>query len=154
MPITLGDVFLDRHHHVLSSVMPGGPIWQAEGGDCLNTCPFYSTCKGSGPSDRLCSDAWASTGTRAIAWNVLKHTFDHFDYYNRGDLDEATVMPVVAEIVELLYFPFDESLSAAEARAIVKVRLRQAEFKANLFALWQGGAFSDSGTCHFMKSVL
>jgi len=69
---------------------------------------------------------------------VLKHIFDNFDFYNRGDLDTEVVTPLVAEISGVFDFPFDETLSPAEARAIVKVRLRQTEFKANLFGLWQG----------------
>jgi hypothetical protein len=141
MTVHVKDVFSERHHSVIGSVMPGGRGWGAfleVGGDCLGTCPFRSSCNGYGPSGKLCSDDWASTGSKPIVWMVLKHVFDNFDYYNRGDLDKGAVAPVVAEIVELLDFPFDETLSPAEARAIVKVRLRQAEFKANLFSLWQG----------------
>lgn len=139
MVTQLQDIFPRRYHRILDSILPGGEGWhRREPVECLETCPFFDTCEDWGPSKKLCSTEWKITPTKPIVWMVLKHIFDNFESYDYGDLKEDNLEAKLGEIAEILDFPFDQSLSPAEARVIVKVRLKQAEFKAKLFLLWKG----------------
>ncbi len=143
MTIRLEELFPEKLHPVLNSILPGGNRWHEKLENipqvgCLENCPFYGSCRGHGPSQKLCSDDWGKTPAKTNAWMVLKHIFDNFHYYNCGDLAPEYAGPLASEISEILDFPFESGLSSSEALAIVKVRLKQAEFKANLFALWEG----------------
>lgn len=143
MPTKLKDLFPQRLHPVLNSVLPGGVRWHEKteriaNFGCLEFCPYSESCRGFGPSGKLCSDDWREAPAKTATWMVLKHVFDNFHYYNSGDLSPEYAQPLVSEIAEILDFPFESGLSPTEALAIVKVRLKQAEFKANLFAIWGG----------------
>lgn len=142
MSSQLHDIFPERYHHILGSILPGGRNWHELVGECLESCPF-DKCKDWGPSNKLCSTEWKKTPTKPIVWMVLKHIFYNFEYYDNGDLVEADVELKLSEISEILNFPFEESLTPSEARAIVKIRLKQAKFKANLFKLWGGCSLKD-----------
>ncbi|QSX35344.1 HNH endonuclease [Shewanella avicenniae] len=137
------DVFPERVHPVMDSIFPGGVEWHwkvknVKKFGCLKSCPTYEKCRGCGPSGKLCSVEWTETPAKTAAFMVLKHIFDNFHYYNCDDLADEFALPLASEISEVLDFPFESNLSPAEALAIVKVRLKQAEFKANLFLLWEG----------------
>ena len=86
---TLSDLeFSDYHIKILNSLMAGGQQWERytkEGGTCLKSCPFYSLCRGSGPS-KVCSKNWQNAEATHEAIDVALHVIKNFDYYNRGDV--------------------------------------------------------------------
>jgi len=134
----ISEAFPEKYHKIFDSILPGGDNWQEGNRECIESCPYHSLCEYWGPSGKLCSDDWGTTPLKPMALMVLKHVFDNFDYYNSKDLPYSENASVISEIREILEFPFDESLSPTEIKSVVKVRLRQAEFKANLFSLWGG----------------
>ena len=138
----VSDVFPAKYGKIFDILLPGGKNWEEEDRNCLESCPYYSSCKHWGPSEKLCSDDWKSTPLKSMSLMVLKHVFDNYDYYNSDDLPYTVNAPAISEIRAILDFPFDESLSPTEIASVVKIRLRQAEFKANLFSLWDGCSLS------------
>lgn len=74
---------------ILNSVMPGGENWNAfveSGGDCLNSCPYYSRCGGNGP-DKVCSERWLRAEPNPNVLGVILHVLNNFEYYNHEDKD-------------------------------------------------------------------
>ena len=134
----VSDIFPVKYHKIFDSILPGGDNWQENDRECIKSCPYHSLCEFWGPSRKLCSDDWRETPLKPMALMVIKHVFDNFDFYNSKDLPYSENAPIISEIREILEFPFDESLSPTETQSIVKIRLRQAEFKKNLFILWGG----------------
>lgn len=134
----VSEIFPEKYHKILDSILPGGDNWQEGERECIKSCPYHSSCEFWGPSRKLCSDEWRVTPLKPMALMVIKHVFDNFDFYNTKDLPYSENAPMISEIREILEFPFDESLSPTEIQSVVKVRIRQAEFKNNLFTLWGG----------------
>jgi hypothetical protein len=138
----VSEILPEKYHKILDSILPGGDNWQEGDRECIKSCPYHSSCEFWGPSRKLCSDEWRTTPLKPMALMVIKHVFDNFDFYNTKDLPYSENAIIISEIREILEFPFDESLSPAEIQSVVKVRLRQAEFKKNLFSLWGGAHFA------------
>ena len=139
----LAEIFPKKYHDIFDSILPGGNSWHQGDMECLESCPYHSSCNDMGPSRKLCSEDWRAAPFRAMVLMVIKHVFDNFDYYNCKDLPYSENATVISEIRDILDFPFDESLSPAETKAVVNIRLKQAEFKNNLFSLWGGCSLSD-----------
>lgn len=70
--------------------MPGGEKWHAyvesDDGGCLNTCPYYSKCRGNGPG-KVCSDSWSRAEPNPNVLRVLFHVLNNFEHYNHGDIE-------------------------------------------------------------------
>jgi hypothetical protein len=135
----ISQLFPKKYHIIFDSILPGGDNWHDGIKDCMESCPYYSSCKYWGGPSRLCSEDWSSTPQKPMALMVLKHLFDNFDYYNSNDLPYTKKnTQIISEICDILECPFDESHSPTEILSVVKTRIRQAEFKNNLLSLWGG----------------
>jgi hypothetical protein len=138
----LEGVIPKKYHHVLDTILPGGEKWHGdEKIDCLRSCPFNGRCNGYGPFD-LCTDKWGNVGTKPIVFGVIRHVLKYLNHYSHGDLAKSDVA-IAGEMLNALDFPFDESMSPTDTRAIISVRLRQAEFKQNLYDMWDGCSLAD-----------
>ena len=93
--------FSDEQMRILNSVMPGGENWHAyadsDDGGCLNTCPYYSSCRGNGP-DKVCSESWSRAEPNPNVLGVLFHVLNNFEHYNHGDIEIQKRSRALADI--------------------------------------------------------
>lgn len=103
---TLKDAgFSKMHIRVLNSLMAGGANWEkytAGGDSCLDTCPFYTRCKGSGPHG-VCSTRWSNAEATPDVLDVVFHVSNNFSYYNCGDISVPGADRVLSEIRSLVH---------------------------------------------------
>ncbi len=138
--MNLSEYISEEYHDIMDSIMPGGANWQASGDDCFKLCLYYSMHSDheDGPGDKLCSDEWRDVAVEPIVLMVLKHIFEYFDYYNRGDLTGDDLDARINQILTLLELPEDYTPSPTDIETIVKVRTKQCQFKRKLFNFWDG----------------
>ena len=97
----VGEIALsESQERILDSVMPGGEKWDAykeRGEGCLGECPYYRSCRGSGP-DKVCSDSWRKAEANTDVLGVLFHVLNNFEYYNQNEIQVDSASNDLADI--------------------------------------------------------
>jgi HNH endonuclease len=71
---------------ILDSLLPGSTRWEdAKDIDCLETCPYGSSCEGNGP-DEICSTEWRESRLSSYSLHVVIHILENYSHYDQGDL--------------------------------------------------------------------